>query len=413
MTALRAPALRPYADLLRRNRDFRRAYLATLVSLGGDWFALIPLLNLLARETGSGLWGGLVLGAETALTALLSPYAGSLVDRLDRRRVLITCDVACAALIPLLLLVRGPSTAWVALVVMGGLAAAKAFTFPASSAALPNLVDPADLPAANVLTGSAWGVMLAVGAALGGVFDSVLGPQTCFLLDSASFAVSAALLALIRRPFQERVTGGRPRMREDMSETAAYVRTHPQVAALVTVKSAVGLGNGTLALFPLLTTSFGVGPVGTGLFFAARGLGALLGPLAVRPFSARPDLRWSLLVGGMALYGLAYLAFAATPWFLLGLLLVVVAHVGGGANWVSSSYALQDCVPDALRGRVFALDFMLATLAVSASQVVGGVLSGALPTRPLVAAFGCVTLAYAALWWLLTRRVRSAVEAPS
>lgn len=402
--------LRPYVSLLRRNRDFRRTYLATLVNLGGDWFALIPLLNLLARETGSGLWGGLVLGAETALTALLSPYAGSVVDRLDRRRVLIAADVLCAALVPLLLLVRDAATAWIALVVMGGLAAAKAFTFPASSAALPNLVDPRDLAVANVLTGSAWGIMLAVGAALGGVFDSVLGPQTCFLLDAVSFAVSAALIASVRRPFQERVAGGRPRVRDDLRETAAYVGAHREVAALVTVKSAVGLGNGTLALFPLLTTTFGVGPVGTGLFFAARGLGALLGPLLVRPFAARPDLRWRLLVAGMAGYGLAYVAFAATPWFLLALLLVVVAHLGGGANWVSSSYALQDAVPDALRGRVFALDFMLATLAVSASQVVAGALSDVAAVRPLVAAFGCVTLAYAGLWWLLTRRIRAGLE---
>jgi hypothetical protein len=68
--------LNQYIDLLRREKDFRRVFASELVSLGGDWFAVVPLLALLPRLTGSGMWGGLVLAADTAVFALLSPYAG-------------------------------------------------------------------------------------------------------------------------------------------------------------------------------------------------------------------------------------------------------------------------------------------------------------------------------------------------
>src|SRR4029453_2440280 len=165
-----------------------------------------------------------------------------------------------------------------------------------------------------------------------------------------------------------------------VKESIRFIRTSPSVAALVTVKSGVGLGNGALTLFPLIATSvFTVGPLGAGLFYAARGLGALLGPLLLRG----PLLRPGRLLPGLAIsvsgYGGASLLFGAAPWYWLALLLVAVAHCAGGANWVLSNYALQEQVPDRLRGRVFSTDFMLATLAVAASQVVAGVLSDHLP----------------------------------
>ena len=107
--------MRPYLDLLRRERDFRRLFAAQLIALGGDWFAVVPLLVLLPELTGSGLWGALVLTADTAAFALVSPYAGTVVDRLDRRRVLVVANAVSGVAALLLLLVDSRSTAWVAL----------------------------------------------------------------------------------------------------------------------------------------------------------------------------------------------------------------------------------------------------------------------------------------------------------
>ncbi len=358
--------MREALALLRRQGDFRRTYLATLVSLGGDWFAVVPLLALLPRLTGGGLAGGLVLVADTAVFALLSPYAGTVADRVDRRRLLVAADLASAGCALLLLLVTGPGTAWVAVAAVGGIAACKAFAQPASQAALPNLVDRSELRTANVLTGTAWGTMLAVGAALGGLGAAVLGERACFLVDAGSFLVSALLVARCRRPFQRprAGTGARPGFRADVAEAVRYARGEPRVLALVTAKPGVGPANGALVLFPLLALDvFDVGGTGIGLLFAARGLGAVLGPLVLgRPRSEAAVHRLlALCIGGC---GLAYVAAAAAPSFALVLLLVVVAHVGGGANWVVSTYGLQAVVPDRVLGRVASADLMLVTLAV-------------------------------------------------
>ncbi len=408
--------MRPALDLLRREGDFRRTYLATLVSLGGDWFAVVPLLTLLPDLTGGGLAGALVLAADTAVLALLSPYAGTVADRVDRRRLMIACDLVSAGLVLLLLLVDSPGTAWIAVLAIGGVAAAKAFVQPASAAALPNLVAPADLRTANVLTGTAWGSMLAVGAALGGLVAGTLGPQVCFLLDAVLLLGSAGLVARTRRPFSDPATPPRERrpVRADVAEALAYARRDPRVLALLTCKVGPAFGNGALSLFPLYAAAvFGVGPLGTGLLYSARGVGAVVGPLVLRRRAADASRLPALLACSMAVFGLGYLALAVTSWFGVALLLLVVAHAGGGANWILSSYGLQATVPDVLRGRVFSADATLATLVIAGSQVAFGVLSEAVAARTLLAGGGAVVLVYAASWWAAARRTGFASAAPS
>ncbi len=402
----------PYLDLLRREPDFRRAFIAQLIALGGDWFAIVPLLILLPQLTGTGLWGALVLTADTLVFALLSPYAGTIVDRLDRRRVLVVSNVVAGLAALLLLLVRSEATAWVALVAIGAVAGAKAFSQPAVAAALPNLVDPADLPTASILSGASWGTMLAVGAGLGGLVAGTAGPEVCFVIDAVLLLYAARLVSRTTRPFQDPAAQPRERrpVRVDVAEAMRYARRDRRVSALITCKSGPAFGNGALSLFPLYAAAtFGVGPLGIGLMYSARGVGALLGPLVMRSRAADPRGLPKVLVGSMALFGLGYLALAVTSWFWLVLLCLVVAHAGGGANWILSTYGLQSVVPDGLRGRVFSADYMLATLVIAVSQIVFGVLSEVVSARTLLAASGAVVLVYAAVWWVLTPGLRQDV----
>jgi MFS family permease len=394
--------------LLREERDFRRVYISQLISLGGDWFAVIPLLTLLPVLTGTGVWGALVLAADTIVFALLSPYAGAIVDRVDRRKLMIACDLVSAAMVALLLLVRREETAWIALVAIGGVAAAKAFYTPAGSAAVPNLVPPADLAMANALSGAAWGTMLAVGAALGGLAAELVGPYWCFGIDVASFLLSAVLTALARTPFGEPRAERHTTVRDDIRETLVYARADRRVIALLTCKPGPAMGNGVLALFPLLGPQvFGVGGTGVGLLFAARGLGAVTGPFVMRRFVARDEGNlWWVLAASVASFGLTYMLFAVTPWFGVALVLVTVAHMGGGANWVLSQYALQLIVPDQIRGRVFSADFMLATLTLGLSQLVTGALSDVVDLRWLTFGLAAVVVAYSGAWFVATAQIR-------
>jgi predicted MFS family arabinose efflux permease len=398
----------PTLSVLTRQRDFRYLFLAELVVFGGDWFVLIPLLTLLQQLTGSGLPGAIALAADTAVGALVLPLAGTLADRMNRRRLMITANLGAIGAVALLFAVRSAELAWIGPVAIGLAAVAKAIYTPAASAALPNVVDPDDLAAANAVAGSAWGTMAVVGASLGGVLSQVISPYACFGITVVCLIAAALVVLRVRRPLQAPRTGPRVAARpvRDIAEALRYIRRRPRVASLVTVKSAVGLGNGVLAVFPVLAEkAFGLGAVATGLLFAARGLGALVGPLLFRRVLEHRDWLMPGLAISMASYGVAYLVVSVTPWFALVLVLVAVAHVSGGGNWVMSSYALQITVPDQLRGRVFSTDHMIVSLSIAVSTLVAGVLVDAFGPREAIAVSGGLTACYALVWFLVTRRI--------
>jgi MFS family permease len=396
----------PTVSVLVRNRDFRNLFLAELVVFGADWFVMVPLLVLLPALTGSGVWGALVLAVDTGMTALLLPYTGTIADRFDRRKIMMAANLAALAGILLLLGVRA-GTAWLALVSIGVVAVAKAFYSPAAQAALPNVLDPADLAAGNAVAGSAWGTMTVVGASLGGMLSAAVGPYACFWVAAVGLALAVGLAALIRRPLQapRDPAAASPRTWAAIHEALRYIAHRPRVLALVTVKSAVGLGNGVLTVFPLLAGVYGAGAIGTGLLFASRGAGALVGPILMRRVLTNRAWLLTGLALSMSLYGLAYVGASVVDWFPLVLVLVFLAHFGGGSNWVMSNYALQGEVPDRLRGRVFATDMMLATLAVSISQLVVALVVDAVNERTVLAGCGLVTVVYAVGWRLATRRL--------
>ena len=409
------------ASLLRRERDYRRVFVAALVSNAGDWFVIVPLVTYLVRLTGHGVWSGLVLAVDTLTVAVLSPYAGGIVDRRDRRRLIVACELVSAAGCALLWFVHTAGTAPVALIAVATIAAAKAFAQPAETAALPNLVDPGDLPVASVLNGVAWGSMSAVGAALGGLLASLTTPRWCFGVDLVSFVVSAALVARVTRPFQSLLLDGELRphtsVRENLTTTWRYSRSHPRTGMLLLVKNGVGFGNGIFALFPLLAASaYGLRPsqiaVATGLFFAARGTGVLIGPLLLRRRGIDPQHRMSTLAISMLTYGAAYAAVGWVRFLPIALLLVVIAHIGGGANWTLSTYAMQDAVPDRLRGRMFSADLTILTICLGLSQTTAGLVSEVGDVRVVASCFSAVTFAYGCVWYAVTRRVRDPAPEP-
>ncbi|MEV7331237.1 MFS transporter [Micromonospora sp. NPDC093244] len=394
-------------SVLTGNRSFRNLFLAELVVFGADWFVMVPLLVLLPQLTGSGVWGALVLAVDTGIVALLLPYTGTIADRFDRRKIMIGANVASLAGVLLLLGVRSRDTAWLALVAIGVVAVAKAFYSPAAQAALPNVLEPHELAAGNAVAGSAWGTMTVVGASLGGVLSSATGPYACFWVAAVGLALAAGLATRIRRPLQAPRDSDRPAQRTwaAVREALGYIGHRPRVLALVTVKSAVGLGNGVLTVFPLLAGVYGVGSLGAGLLFAVRGAGALVGPILMRRVLTNRSWLLPGLALSMSLYGVSYLGASVVRWFPLVLLLVFLAHFAGGSNWVMSNFALQGEVPDRLRGRVFATDMMLATLAISVSQLAVALVVDVVDERVVLAGCGLVTLVYAVGWRIATRKL--------
>lgn len=375
--------------LLVRNRDFRRLFLASVVSLAGDWFSFVAVASLVTELTGRAGAPAFVYAATVLPVFLASPIAGTIADRFDRKRILITADLARVPVALALCLAAWWGSTALAIVASIALAIGASFSDPISSAATPNLVDADELASAQSLMGAVWGSMLMVGAGIGGLVAEVFGRQTAFAIDAASFLVSAWLIAGIRRPMQEPKAASRDH--GSVREVLVYVRRNPIVLRLLFAKVGGSLANGIVGLLPTFATRRFAGTnIATGLLFAARGLGAMVGPILVRgAVGATPARRVIVVVCGVSTltYCVVYAVFPLAPVFVLAMVLVILAHLGGGAQWALSTYGLQRETPDRFRGRVMSLDYGLATLAIGASAIAAGLLADAYGEA-------------AATWWL-------------
>jgi len=402
--------LRASLSLLRRNPDFRRLYLASFISLGGDWFLLVALFALALELTGSAVSVALLVVSQEIPFFLVSPVGGALVDRLDRKRLMVACDLVRAALCLGFLLVHDAGSMWIAYALLAAISCLSAVFDPASSAAFPNLVDDADLGPANALFGSLWGTMLALGAAAGGVVVATLGENVAFAVDAASFAASGLLLTRIQRPF----SGPRdpdlehPGIVAATVEVARYARSDHRVLALLAVKAGFGLAAGVMVLLSVFAEKvFRAGAIGIGVLMAARGVGALIGPFLGRWAAGPRDRRLFAAIGvALAVFGIGYTVFGLMPTLLTAVPMVVLAHLGGGAQWTLSTYGLQRVTPDHVRGRIFAMDYALITLTLTISSLVTAWAASVLGERPAAVGLGLTAIAYAALWCSLTTDVR-------
>jgi MFS family permease len=417
-----------YFALLRDNRDFRHLWLGQVVSQLGDWFDTIALFALVLRLTGSGRAVGLVLVARFLPSVFLGPLSGVLADRFDRRHIMIASDVARALVVLGFLFIRTPDQIWLVYVLTVLQLAFSAFFEPARSAALPSVVAPRDLVAANAISSVTWSAMLTLGAALGGPVTDWFGTDAAFVIDSLTYLLSAVLIWRVRLPRRE----PRPRRKltlakalgvTDTLEGLRYVRSRPRVIALLLVKPAWGLGGGILTLLPvfgekIFRLSLGAGEGGAALgmsvLYAARGVGTAIGPVLMRRFHGETREQMQRTIGvSFVVGGAFYILFGVAENFPVALLWLAVAHMGGSVLWVFSSVLLQSSVEDEFRGRVFAAELMLMTLAMAASNYATGEALDRFEISPraVTVAIG-LFFVLPGLLWLLTRRYWDKSPAP-
>ncbi|MCX5740868.1 MAG: MFS transporter [Proteobacteria bacterium] len=395
---------RSIRSLLRENRDFRRLFLASVVSLGGDWFSFVAVADLVTELTGRPGAAAFVYAATVLPVFLASPIAGVAADRFDRKRILVIADLARVPLALLLCVAAATGSVALAIGAVIALGVGASFSDPVASAATPNLVGPEDLATAQALFNAVWGSMLFVGAGLGGIVAERFGRQAAFAIDAGSFLVSALLVAGIRAPLQEatvaeRISAPRARMRDVL----AYARAHPLVGRLLFAKVGVSSANGIVGLLPAFARgAFAGSNLATGALLAARGVGALLGPFVARALagghSQAPRTIVAICFGSTIAYAAFYAALPITPWLGLALVLVAFAHLGGGAQWVISTVGLQTVTPDRLRGRVMSADYGLATLAIGVSSIAAGILAEIADVRVATWILTAVAAIYAVAW---------------
>lgn len=394
-----------YWRLLRNNRDFRLLYLGSLISLGGDWFLTVALLDLVLSMTGSATLASLMLLCQTLPIFFFAPIAGHAVDRLDRRKVMIAVDLVRMAACLLPLLARSVALLPFAYLGVIVISIGSAYFEPASQAAMPNLVKGEELSAANVLMGSTWGTMLAVGAAIGGAVTMRFGRDLSFVVDSASFLASALILMSMRGKFAEKRAPHEehPPLLQSVKQTAGYAREHPRVLALLVSKGGYGLGAGVIAMLSVFGKQiFHAGAFGIGMLFAARGLGALVGPFLIRAIPGRLDRQYRLISVSILVFGAGYASLGLSRTLIAGCAAVFLAHLGGGAQWQTSTYGLQRETPDWIRGRVFSADWGFVTLTMSISSLVAGVAADHFGAQKATIAIASLSILWAIFWAIWT-----------
>jgi MFS family permease len=405
-----------YLALLRRNRNFRLLFIGQAISQLGDWFNAVAVYALLLDLTGSATAVAWMMIVQFLPIAIVGPLAGVVVDRVNRRRLMIIADVLRGFLILGLLLVRTADQVWIAYGVMALTVAASAFFEPARTATIPNITSDEELLPANALASATWSAMLAVGASVGGVVTQIAGRNVAFTINAASFLWSAIFIVRTRYDATPAFT---PRPAgllaltgiADLVEGIRYVRRNAHVAALMCVKAGWGLAGGVL----LLLTIFGqrVFPLpggaaaGIGVLYGARGVGAGLGPIALRWILGQQPRTLRRAIGpAFFAVGIFYVALAGAPALWIAALCVLCAHFGGSILWVFSTVLLQLEVPDRFRGRVFAAELAMVTLVTSVSSYWTGYELDRVGRSPRTLAFvlGVLFCGPGVLWLIIQSR---------
>jgi len=414
------PSLAAYGRLLRDNRNFRRLWLAQIVSELGDWFYIVALYSLLLQFTGKAQSVGLALVLQVLPSTLVGPTAGVLNDRIRRKHVMIAADLFRMVIVACMMLVRSPSMVWLVYPLLFLETVMYGFFEPARSAVIPNLVGSDQVLAANTVSSITWSVNFAVGSALGGFVAVWFGRDAVFIVNALSFLISALLVRGMRfaEPHADGPTPFHIRELVDFSPVAAgirYIRADRRLLATVLLKAGIGIMGANWVIFPIMgervfrvrvgsLDAAGSAALGMSLLMGARGVGAFLGPLSASRWAANRGSRMRAgILAGFICGGLGYIALARAPHLSLACAAVVVAHGGSSIVWVFSTTLLQRYSDDAFRGRVFAADLGIFMLTIAASGALAATfIDRGVSVRTVAFATGVAMLLPASAWfWAL------------
>lgn len=355
-----------------RNRNVTILFSAQVVSIMGDMVLFIALPFWVYKLTGSALATGIMMGALTLPQLLVSPFAGVIVDRVDRKRLMIISDLLRAALMLCYFLVNDASQVWVIYLLAFAESAVSQFFRPAVMAVVPTLVEGEEaLTRANSLLGASWALGQLAGPALGGVLVTIYGPHGAALFDAVTYLVSAALLLFLRLPARVHVTEKFETVRHAIQQFRYELRQGVRVvldrrilrvifASLAVLMLAQGIINVLLVI--IVNEIWHAGATEFGWFISVQGIGALVGTVVIGALASRVSAK-QLVFGGGVIAGLILLVMVNLASVYLAMALMFFAAIAIVAFDVGLSTLIQLGSDDANRGRVSGL--MQTTMAAA------------------------------------------------
>ena len=395
--------------------NYRLFFYGQSVSVAGTWMQIVAQNWFVWRLTGSPQWLGVVNGVSIIPTVCFTIWGGQLADRYSRRSILLWTQF-CAMLLAFLLAALASNLwltpkAWHIAVIAALASAVNAFNLPAQQAFVNDLIEDKNaLRNAIALNSLRFNLARFVGPMLAGYVLVRSGEALCFLLNAFSFIAVILSLWFMRLPVF--VPSIRSRA---IGEGFRYLAERPRVLRMVFLVGAGALFVWSAAtLFPVFATHLGVGKRGYSQMTSANGVGAMTAGFALATFSrtASHTLR---IYGGATLFGLSLIAFSFAPSHALALFCLACSGFGMITCAISCNTAVQEEVPDALRGRVMAV----YSLAFQGLMPLGGLLVGALAERTgavfalrLNATLFLVVTAVLGTWHYRDRSVENGGEEP-
>jgi len=335
---------------LKRHRDFRLLFIGQLISFLGSMVSYMAVPYQVYQLTRSNAWVGALGIAQLVPVLLFGLLGGAYADRINRRRLILSCESAMAAVVALLLLnslLPHPSLLAI-FVLVALLQAVAAFHTPAMEAVTQKLVDPSEYAAAGALSGFRGSAGAIAGPLLGGVLIASFGLTGAYLFDFMSFAGAVVCVALMRSTPNPEVQPHSPL--HDAAIGARFALSKPELIGTYLIDIAAMLFAFPVALFPALSLQWGDARM-TGVLFSSMAIGSLIATL-LSGWSSGVERQGRVVVIAAAVWGLFVLGAGLAPTPLLVVLCLVVA---GGADMISGLFRgiiWNHSVPNAMRGRL-------------------------------------------------------------
>ncbi len=359
------------------SRNFRLFFFGQAVSLIGTWMQIIAMRWLVYRLTKSELMLGIVGFISDAPLFLLVPFAGVLVDRLKRHRIMVVTQALSAfqAAVLAVLVLTEQVAVWHVFALGGLLGIVSAFDITARQAFIVDIIeDRNDLPNAIALNSFIFNGALLIGPAIAGVLIALVGEGPCFALNSLSYLAVLGALFLMKIP-EKTFSVSQLDFKAAIMEGAAYTLASVPIRSILILVASVSL---VAASYTLLMPVFAEdilhgGPRVFGYLMSATGVGALAGAIFLASRSRLKGLAEIIVIAG-ALYGVGLMALSFSRLLSIALIIALVLGFSLMMQMASSNTIVQSIVDDQKRGRVLSL-FVMARRGV---ESLGSLLFGAI-----------------------------------
>lgn len=393
-----------FADLLRTNRNYRFTWSGQVVSEVGDHFNNIAVLSLAMEHGHPGLvvTGVFLSRALANLTA--GPIAGVLLDRMNRKRIMIASDLARAVIALGFIICLTYKADWLIFLLSAMLMFASPFFTSGRASILPSIATPEELHVANTMTQTTSWASLTIGAFLGAI-GAHSGYEIAFSFNALSFIVSAACISQLKRAQGFKPAGLEKKQKTGVlqyREGLRYMKSTPLVAgiALISVGWASG-GGAAQILFSLFGEKvFHAGPMGIGVIWGCAGIGLLIGGAIGYYLGKRLTFvqykRTIALV--YLLHGGAYVLFSQMPTLAWACVFIALSRGAVAVSSVMNFSQLLRHVEDRYRGRVFATMESITWSVMMLSMMAAGAASISYSPRVIGMWSGIISSTTAFFW---------------